>query len=283
MLQIQENCMNHSEPSTTGTSIPEWMKHEENYTPARDDDGFITKSILAVMGILSRMRMSGRADRAKVSAPVKLFAVLYLILLISLSRNMFFSYLILAGLLIGFCLLPGRLLLRTLSGSLAAAGLSALLLLPSVFLGSPRTMLTVSCKVFLSVGMIGVLADTTPWNQITAGLAAFHVPDIFIFTFDLTLKYIVILGDTCVEMLQALRLRSVGRSRDKSRSFSGIFGVLYFKSRTMSEEMYQAMICRGYDGTYQKRKESGRKADPAAIVLLVLLTILFIRMERAIR
>jgi energy-coupling factor transporter transmembrane protein EcfT len=51
----------------------------------------------------------------------------------------------------------------------------------------------------------------------------------------------------------------------------------------MSEEMYQAMICRGYDGTYQKRKESGRKADPAAIVLLVLLTILFIRMERAIR
>ena len=148
------------------------------------------------------------------------------------------------------CLLGTSWLIRTFSTALFAAALSALILLPSVFMGSPRSMMTVSIKVFTSVGLIGLLAATTEWNKITASLAKFHVPGVFIFTLDITLKYIVLLGNISAELLNALTLRSVGKNRKKSESVSGVLGVTYLKSREMADEMYQAMVCRGFDGEY---------------------------------
>ena len=75
-----------------------------------------------------------------------------------------------------------------------------------------------------------------------------------VFTLDITLKYIVILGNICVDMLNAVRLRSVGRNKDKKSALSGVMGVTFLKSREMADEMYQAMVCRGFDGEYNNVK-----------------------------
>lgn len=263
-------------------SLPDWLQTEENYTPKKDSDGFITKSILTVISILSCFRNTRGTDIPSASAPVKLFSVLYFILLISCSRNMFFSYCMLAGMLVCFCLLPNQALLRAISASLSAAVLSLFLLLPAAFLGSPHAILTVSSKVFVSVGLINLLAATTPWNHLTEGLRVFHIPNLFIFTFDITLKYIVVLGDVCVYMLQALRLRSVGKNQQKSKAFSGILGVTFLKSREMAEEMYQAMICRGFEGEYRKPKQFRlQKKDFLFLALFIAVTILFFYLERS--
>lgn len=186
------------------------------------------------------------------SAPVKLAMALLIIILASCSRNMFFTYCMIAVLLVHMCMLGSSSLLRVFTAAIAAAGFSCLLLLPAVFLGSPHTMFTVSLKVFLSVGLLGFLAATTPWNKITEGFRFFLVPDIMIFTFDITLKYIVILGDICVDMLNALKLRSIGKNHDKGSSISGIIGFAFLKSRHMSEEMCGAMACRGFEGEYSR-------------------------------
>ena len=52
-------------------------------------------------------------------------------------------------------------------------------------------------------------------------------------------------------MLYALKLRSVGRNRDKTGSLSGIAGTLFLKSRVMAEDTYAAMECRCFTGTYR--------------------------------
>ena len=49
------------------------------------------------------------------------------------------------------------------------------------------------------------------------------------------------LGEFTLEMLYALKLRSVGKNRNKYGSLGGIAGTLFVKSREMSEEMSGAM------------------------------------------
>lgn len=59
------------------------------------------------------------------------------------------------------------------------------------------------------------------------------------------MKYISVLGEICVDILQAVSLRSVGKNPDKAKSFSGILGITFLKSSEMAEEMYASMCCRG--------------------------------------
>ena len=243
------------------------MQQPEDYRPTVDRDGFITKSILTIGSVLQKARTDGRGGRG--AAPsVKLFYTLLFIVLISCAQNMFFVYCMAAGILLRCCFLPAGSLLKCIRTALLAACFSALLLLPAVFLGSPRSMLTISCKVFLSVCLVMQLASTTPWNRVTEGLRAYHVPDLFIFTLDLTLKYIVMLGDFCLAALEALRLRSVGKNRSQSKSFSGILGVTFMKSQQMAEETYQAMTCRCFTGEYRKPEKSGLTGRDLLCLLL---------------
>ena len=236
------------------SKIPEWLTQDEHYTARADHDGFITKSLLSVIGALSSFRAKSSSYGAKFPAHLKLIVCLAMVITTSAARNMFIVYAILAVLLVHMCFLSSEWLVRTFTAALIAAALSAMILIPSIFLGSPRSMLTVSIKVFTSAGLVGLLAATTEWNKLTACLASFHIPGVFIFTLDLTLKYIVILGNVSIDLLNAVRLRSVGRNRDKKGAVSGVLGVTFLKSKQMADEMYQAMVCRGFDGEYGKLK-----------------------------
>jgi cobalt/nickel transport system permease protein len=140
----------------------------------------------------------------------------------------------------------------------------------------------VAGKVFLSVSLVNLLSATTPWNRITEGFKFFHVPDLFILTFDLTLKYIVALGDVSLAMLEALKLRSVGRNRKKGGAVTGVLGVTFLKSRAMSEELYGAMQCRGFEGVYERPGHFAfSKRDIWYILLVAAVTALFIYLEGA--
>lgn len=266
------------------TSIPKWMREEETYIPAGGRDGFLVKSMLRLMSVLVKMRASGSAGDMGAGAPVKVFYTLYLIVLIACSRNWFFSLTILAGFLVRLCFLPGRDLTRCFFTTFFAALFSLLLMVPAFFMGSPRAILNISGKVFLSVGLIQLLSATTSWNRITESLRSFCVPDIFLFTLDITLKYIVLLGDICLGMLSALSLRSVGKNRSRAQSFAGVPGVAFLKSKEMGEEMYGAMVCRGFEGTYHRprRFRFSLKRDVWYLLFVAFLTVWFIYLERAI-
>ena len=86
-------------------------------------------------------------------------------------------------------------------------------------------------------------------------MRTFRIPSLFIFTLDITLKYISVLGEICVDILTSVGLRSVGKNPDKAKSFSGILGITFLKSSEMAEEMYAAMCCRGFTGEYQSKQK----------------------------
>jgi cobalt/nickel transport system permease protein len=105
-------------------------------------------------------------------------------------------------------------------------------------------------KVISTVVVVNILSYTTKWHDITKALKFLFIPDVFILVFDITIKYIYILGEFSLEMFYALRLRSIGRNNSKYSSLSKIMGNLFLKSKEMGDEMYSAMECRGFTGEY---------------------------------
>ena len=85
------------------------------------------------------------------------------------------------------------------------------------------------------------------------------------------------LGEFSLNMLYALKLRSVGKNSKKYNSLSGIAGTMFIKSKEMAEEMYAAMECRGFTGEYAYKKVSSLSpADYIYIVMNLLIITTFI-------
>ena len=229
------------------------MLRGEEYLPPKGKDPFIDKSILALFRLIARFRSqdSGRQVSFGVNAFFKLLFTLMLVLLISLSRDFAFILIAATYLLLALMLMPGKKLRSILTVSIIAALISFLVMLPSVFYANHYSVVMLPVKVFLTVAAVNLLAHTSKWNELIGAIKWFHVPDIFIFVLDITINYIMMLGEFTLEMMFALRLRSVGKNRNKTSSLSGIAGTMFLKSREMAEEMQGAMECRGFTGEYR--------------------------------
>ena len=130
------------------------------------------------------------------------------------------------------------------------AAFTFIILLPAAFWGNSQSGIMITSKVFATVTAVNMLSHSTRWDSITSSLKRFFVPDIFILVLDITIKYIIMLGDFTLNMLYSLKMRSVGRNRNKYTALSGIAGTMFIKSKEMAEDMYVAMECRGFTGEY---------------------------------
>ncbi|MCH4082933.1 MAG: energy-coupling factor transporter transmembrane protein EcfT [Olsenella sp.] len=265
--------------SPRDAQIPAWLTQGESYDPPRDHDGFLTKSLLSLAGVLARMRLDdGQSTPVSPSTPLKLVLGLGLILLTSLSGNFAFVLVVLCLALARAALLPLRALRRSMAVACAAAGLTFLLMVPALLLGQAHSPLLLGTKVLTTCLVAMEVALSTPAARLTRALRTLRVPATAILTLDLALRSIVELGRTASEVLVALRLRSVGRDRDKRSSIGGVGGVLLLKAGRSAADTADAMACRCFDGTYQAAPDATRphaRAVDAAwlaggLVLLVL-------------
>jgi cobalt/nickel transport system permease protein len=170
-------------------------------------------------------------------------------------------------------LLSPRGIARVLRTSLVAALFSFVIFLPSAFWGNWPGVLVLAAKVLMSVAAAAIVSTTMDWASISRGLSTLRVPDLFILVLDLAIKYIALLGLLVLDMLHALKLRSVGRNRSKTASLGGIAGTVFLKSREAATEMYEAMECRGFSGSYRK---TTRRPPGAADVIFAAMAALFV-------
>lgn len=115
--------------------------------------------------------------------------------------------------------------------------------------------MNITSRVYVSVTLVGILSSGTSWNKLTGSMRTFRLPSIFIFTLDITLKYISVLGEMCAAILTSVWLRSVGKNPQKAKALSGVLGISFLKSGEMAEEMHAAMCCRGFTGEYKKKQK----------------------------
>ena len=157
-----------------------------------------------------------------------------------------------AILLLYFCTWPAGDILNIMKAGCGASVLALIILLPAMFIqpSGIRNELLVVIKVFFSISTLSIFNHTTQWNHITGALRKLHIPGIFIFTLDITLKYIVLLGNLITELLTSLQLRSVGKNNKKYSSIGGVMGVTFVRGTEMNRQMYEAMQCRGFTDDY---------------------------------
>lgn len=263
--------------------MPEWLLKKDNYIPLNDKDAFINKSILSILKVLLRFRLQDeyRIDKSGINALTKLVSTFLLVIFISLSKNITFVLISGVFLLVVINFLDIHEIIYIIKMGIIDAFFAFLIFLPSIFLGYGNNALMVILKILICTAFVNMLACTTKWNDIIEALKVFHVPDIFIFILDITIKYIIVLGKFSLNMLYALKLRSVGKSNNKNASLSGIMGTMFIKSREMAEEMYGAMECRGFTGDYKiYRKFKFKTADYLCIILNIIFILTYFYFDR---
>lgn len=232
----------------------DWLYKEDEYTPPTNHQKFIDKSIIGLVAILSKIKKEGIINNPiaqKVSPIFKVLFSMILILLVSLSRSYFFVGLVIIYNLIIILTFETDEKKEILTLSIVIPLFTLIMLIPSMFMGNIKNSILIIIKVFASISIVNLLSHTTKWNHITKTLKLFYIPDLFIWILEITIKYIFILGNFSLEMLYALKLRSVGENTRKYTSLSSLIGSLFLKSMDMGEEMFAAMECRCFTGEYK--------------------------------
>jgi cobalt/nickel transport system permease protein len=105
-------------------------------------------------------------------------------------------------------------------------------------------------RVGASVSLAVLLVVTTPWADLLKALAVLHVPEVFVLILGMTYRYIFLFLRTLDNMLLARTSRTVGETSggEQRRWIVASIGVLLGKSFQMSNEVYQAMLSRGFSG-----------------------------------
>lgn len=234
--------------------IPEWLKQSDNYIPPKGGHGFVQKTISGLGKAMSKLRVQKGHEKAHaLPAILKLFIMIGAIILLSVSHNRILLLGVAAVIQLYLCIWPAKDILSIVKVSAFAGILSLILFLPAMIMNPEgiKNNLMVVMKVFVSTETVAIFNHTTQWNHITSALRKLHIPSVFVFTLDITLKYIVLLGNLITDLLTSLKLRSVGKNKEKYNSVGGVMGTTFLRSAEMSKEMYEAMQCRGFTDDYK--------------------------------
>ena len=105
-------------------------------------------------------------------------------------------------------------------------------------------------RVAVSVSLAVLLTLTTRWSDLLKALRIFYVPRVFVLILSMAYRYIFLLLSLASDMFTARRSRMVGPGspRDDRHFAASSMGTLLGKSSTLSDEIYAAMVSRGFNG-----------------------------------
>ena len=105
-------------------------------------------------------------------------------------------------------------------------------------------------RVGVSVSLAVLLVVTTPWADVLKSLRALKVPQVFVLVLSMTYRYLFLFLHTANGILLARKSRVVGRTSggEQRRWITGTMGSLMSRAFKMSNDVYAAMLARGFDG-----------------------------------
>lgn len=122
-----------------------------------------------------------------------------------------------------------------------------------------RLFATIAAKSWLSVQVALLLTFTTPFHDLLDALRELRLPRILVAIIGFMYRYLAVLGDEAQRLIRARAARSAvavdGRGGGSIRWRAGVtgnmVGSLFLRSYERSERIYDAMIARGFEGTFR--------------------------------
>ncbi len=234
-------------------------------------EDFLSRTVAGFTSALQSVVLNESLSRARgvlqrLDPRVKLLATLLLIVVVSLTRRIeMLAAIFILVLVLG---LMGRIPLRFfIRRVLLFLPFSAIIALPAIFItpGQPflhlgshavvtsqgiRAAGFLLLRVMDSVSFGLLLVLSTPWNQILLALRWFRMPSVVVDVLGMTYRYIFLLIHTANTAFLARRSRSLGTlSRAENRRWlAKTLASILGKSQHLSEQVYLAMLSRGYQG-----------------------------------
>jgi cobalt/nickel transport system permease protein len=105
-------------------------------------------------------------------------------------------------------------------------------------------------RVGTSVSLAVLLVLTTPWADVLKSLRALRVPQLFVLVLGMTYRYVFLFLHAANGTLLARKSRLVGRTPggEQRRWITGTMGNLMSRAFMMSNDVYAAMMARGFGG-----------------------------------
>jgi cobalt/nickel transport system permease protein len=140
-------------------------------------------------------------------------------------------------------------------------------------------------RVGVSVSVAVLLVLVTPWADLLKSLQYLGVPQVFVLVLSMSYRYIFLFLHAATGMVEARKSRTVGRTsgNEQRRWISGSMGALMNRSFKMSNDVYAAMLARGFAGeirTYSAYRMTGR--DWAALIGAIAIALAAFAAERLI-
>jgi cobalt/nickel transport system permease protein len=114
---------------------------------------------------------------------------------------------------------------------------------------------SIMLKSWLSVQMAVVLTASTPFHHLLQAMRDIGLPSVIVAVAGFAYRYIFVIGDEALRMMQAraarsgtLGNRSGGSVLWRAQVTGGMAGSLFLRSIERSERIFGAMVARGYDG-----------------------------------
>jgi cobalt/nickel transport system permease protein len=124
------------------------------------------------------------------------------------------------------------------------------------------TAIVFVARVGVNVSLAILLVLTTPWADLLKSLHALKVPQVFILVLSMSYRYIFLFLHTLNGMFEARKSRVVARlgGGEDRRWITRSMGALMSRSFKMSNDVYAAMLARGFSGeirTYSRFRMRG--------------------------
>jgi cobalt/nickel transport system permease protein len=140
-------------------------------------------------------------------------------------------------------------------------------------------------KTVLTVMFILILVSTTSMNDLLYALIAFHLPSLIVIQIMMTYRYMSVLLEEASVMYHAYLLRAPMEKGIKLKDMGSFLGQLILRSFDRADRIYQAMKCRGFEGSigFSKKGKLGVKSWIVIVVVgFLLLTLRFVNLSEMI-
>ncbi|MGA3083207.1 MAG: energy-coupling factor transporter transmembrane component T [Thermodesulfobacteriota bacterium] len=135
-------------------------------------------------------------------------------------------------------------------------------------------VLMLTLRVMNSLALSFFVLYTTSFTEIIKALKVLKVPDSFLMILTLSYKYVFIFANTIEDMHLAKKSRLAGKvsNAEARRWIAGRLAFMFEKSRLRCEEIFKAMLGRGYSNNikiYGVKKLQARDWIAGAVLFLV--------------
>ncbi|XRO75058.1 cobalt ECF transporter T component CbiQ [Methanocaldococcus sp. 28A] len=140
-------------------------------------------------------------------------------------------------------------------------------------------------RVATAISYTVLITLTTRWDEIMKSLNILGVPEVIITIMTLAYRYIFLLLNNVLEMMYSKKSRLCNRLKLKeSWIIAGkSMGALFMKTQRMGEDLYYAMLSRGYlNEVHIITKFKFTKYDFVFLIIIILLSVSSICLDRLI-